>query len=115
MGGNCGTKFMNLKLANTDAGRFLLGIKDNRKIVKLTPNSYHLQNDERSVTAIFYTYNFVERKLQPIIDKIDIADDYIENEHDAFLHYSGLEEKHWKYPHVYLATDTFNSDTGGHG
>ena len=101
----------------------MLGIKDNRRIVKLTPNSFHLDNEDgRTRYATFYTRPYIASIFLPILTKIDLAlqeEKYIrriiEDSYETFLHYSNLETKNWKYPQIYLDSTTFNSNSGGDG
>lgn len=105
---------MNLDLLNTDAARYLLGIREKNRIVKVTPNSYHLDMGKGLIKATFFTRDKVKQILEPIQTKMDIADKEwkkIENPYKAFLHYSGLER--YNYPQIYL--DTFYTATGGDG
>ncbi len=105
------------KYANSEAGRYLLGIKDGFPIVKVTPNSYHqlvdIQNDIPLIRAMFYTDNFIQKQLEIPLTKMAIAEEYkhIEKPYEAFVHYAGLELH--QYPRIYLATFTANG--GGNG
>lgn len=111
-----------LWLANTEAGRYLLGIKNKKRIVKLSPNSFHqlrdFRNDRSIIEARFYTGNTVASILLPILTKMQIADqEYkkILDKREAFSHFSGLEEKRWKYPQIYLTVSTFIGHVTGSG
>lgn len=104
-----------LQLANTEAGRHLLGKlgkKVEYPIVKITKNSYFEKIDKKHVRARFFSRAPIEKIFSPILTQIDIANEYkpIENKYDAFLHYSGLELKTNKYPFIFL--DTFNPASG---
>lgn len=108
-----------LETANSKAGRFLLGIKDKAPIIKLTPNSFHqlmdFQKDRPIIKARFSTdINAISRILMPTFTKIELADGYkrIIDKQEAFLHYSSLEEKNYKYPQIYLATSNFIPGSG---
>ena len=100
-----------LWMANTKAGRYLLGINDADRIVKLSPNSYHQLRDFKNgkviIQGAFFTTNKISDTLLPIITKLEIAEEYkhIEKPYDAFLHYAGLERS-TEYPHIYLANFT---------
>ena len=110
-----------LDVLNTDAGRYSLAIKDNLPITKYTNNSVHqlLGTDEEKVymRGHFWINPQVSQILEPTLTKIDIANEYkhIEDNYEAFLHFSGIEEKRYKYPQIYLDTDSFNSNSGGDG
>jgi len=105
-----------LDFANTEAGRYLLGIKDKDRIVKLTPNSYHqvrdVQKDKAVIEGRFTIAPTVGNLLLPIITKLEIANDYkhIDEEmrYKAFLHYAGLERSKL-FPQVHLATATYDN------
>ena len=105
-------------LANTEAGKYLLGVGSKEEIFKITPNSVHLikglSKNKLIVQATFYGSNFVAETFCPILDKIRIANEYerIKNKNEAFLHFSGLETKNYKYPQIFLTTDTFNPAAG---
>ena len=89
-----------LKLANTDAGRYLL--KTRGKVVKITPNSYHIRLGKDKYQAVFFPTNKIEQIFQPIVDKIEIANSEWGkvDTYKAFLHYAGLER--YNYPQIYL-------------
>lgn len=103
-----------LWMTNSEAGRFLLGIKDKDKIVKLSPNSFHQLRDFRNGKAIiearFSTRNIVAEIFLPLLTKMEIANreyKHIEKPYEAFLHFSGLEPKRYTYPSIFLVTETF--------
>ncbi len=94
-----------LQLANTEAGKYLLGTKD--PIIKLTPNSCHqfvgMQGKKPIIRAKFQTSDWVAEVLAPILTKMDLADRYITDPYGAFLHFSGLQLSP-KLPQIFLAT-----------
>ena len=106
------------KIANTTAGRYLLGEKSGYPIVKTTSNSYHMLVDVvkgRSLfVARFYTYNLLDKLFGLPLTKIDIARKHVKDEYDAFIHYANLDTKNYCYPQIYLA-DTFTANGGGQG
>src|SRR3990167_4473078 len=53
-----------LYFANNPIGKFYLGIKDSREIVKLTNNSYHCYKGRKQVEATFYGKPVFYRKLK---------------------------------------------------
>jgi len=105
-----------LDLANTDAGKFLLGAKSKNPIVKVTSNSYHelifSDNKTAIVTGYFCTSSKSNQAFLSAITKMDIAkEEYkIINNYEAFLHFSDLQPRDYKYPQIYL-TD-FNVGSG---
>ena len=104
-----------LALLNTNIGRVLVGTED--KVVKITPNSVHVLKDFVKNKAVietrFYCNNYFSILLQPIFDKIEIANEYkkITNRQKALAHYSGLE-RHKEFPQIYLSTLVVNPATG---
>ena len=108
---------MILNILNTEEGKYLLGtlgVKLIGRVVKATSNSFIEHIEGRKYRGVFFSKNPIERLFQPIIDKIEISHEYkrITNFREAFLHFSGLEEKGSKYPQIYLEQSTFNSATG---
>lgn len=106
-----------LSVVNTNEGRFLLsklGKKPENKIVFINENSFVESLGGNEYQATFFSRNPIEKIFQPIVDKIDIADEYktIENKREAFLHYSGLESKNHKYPQINLIVSTLNPVSG---
>lgn len=107
-----------LELVNTEAGRHLLkrlGQKVEYPIVKIGSNYFIENTGERKgklpvLRATFFSGDVVSRLINPIVESMDIAKDYITNPYDAFLHYSYLEPKYNKYPQIYLVETTFNPD-----
>jgi len=103
-----------LQLANTEAGRFLLGLKDKDRIIKISPNSVHqlkdFQNGKSIIQAKFWACDNVAQIFLPTLAKVEIAQDYqpIKDKYEAFLHFSGLE-KRLEYPQIYLETANFYS------
>lgn len=123
-----------LKIANSEAGRFLLGIRDKYAVVKIIKNSFHqlidFQKDKPVIRASFYTWNKIASILMPALEKKELVlrsalkdknerviRNIMENPYEAFLHYAGLErikslsdyeEKNWKYPQIYLLVATFH-------
>jgi hypothetical protein len=106
-----------LQLANTEAGRFLLGLKDKDRIIKVSPNSVHqlkdFQNGEAVIQAKFWACDNVAQIFLPILTKIEIAQDYqpIKDKYEAFLHFSELERNR-KYPQIYLDDFYTTSEDG---
>ncbi len=101
-----------LWMANTEAGRFLIGVKDKDRIIKLSPNSFHQLRDFRDdkiiVEARFSTRNIIAEIFLPLLAKMEIANReyrHIDNPYEAFLHYAGLQRG--QYPRIYLTTTTF--------
>lgn len=93
-----------MNLINTEAGRYLLGIKNNYPIVKVTPSSYIQQLDKETFKGVFFSYDKVDEIFQPIISKIKISNEEykpVDDYYKAFLHFSGLEKSN-KYPQIYL-------------
>lgn len=105
-----------IDIVNTEEGKYLLGTlggKPTSEIVKVTKNSFIEHLEGRSFRATFFSKNPIERLFQPIIDKVSIANDYKRvNFREAFLHYSGLKQKLYKFPQIYLTTSTFNPASG---
>lgn|SRR3990167_5927499 len=106
-----------LKFANTEGGKYLLGTlgqKPQNKITHITCNSFIEHLGGKEFQATFFSRRPIEKLFQPIFDKIQIANEYkrIENQHEALLHYSGLEPKNYKYPGIYLVESTFNPAAG---
>ena len=101
-----------LKLANSEAGRAYLGIKDKDPIVKITSNSVHFlkgyKKDYLLIQADFYTNARFYNLLSSVITKMQIADEYkkIQDINRAFLHYLGLERGN--FPQIFLTTTEFN-------
>ena len=105
-----------LKLSNLEEGKHLLSVLGQRSeypIVKINHNSFIEKLDKKTYRATFFSKRPIEDLFQPIIDKIQIADEYkpITNQREAFLHYSGLETN-YKYPQIFLDTSTFNPASG---
>lgn len=98
-----------LQLVNTEAGRHLLGLNREFPVIKTTPNSVHQWTGE-SFVAKFWLDDFVYRKIGIALDKIEVAE--TEFNYESFLHFTDLHRKPYKYPSVYLATSTFNNNTG---
>lgn len=115
-----------LRLVNTEAGRRLLGIKDKFPIIKITPNSFHQYKgtvDKRDlIQGRFFNSDRISEIFAPILEKIIIAGQQDwktfrtiqENSYEAFLHYSNLESRNYKYPSIFLITDVFNTSHEGH-
>ena len=67
-----------LQLVNSEAGKYLLGIKDNYPIVKVTKNSFtrliDFDNKNHPILLTdFYISDYIQKHIQPILDKIFIA------------------------------------------
>ena len=105
-----------LEIVNTEEGKYLLGTlgqKPQNKIVHITANSFIEHLGGKEYKATFFSRRPIEKLFQPIIDKVEIANEYKKfNQREAFLHYSGLETKAYKYPRIYLTTSTFNPAAG---
>jgi hypothetical protein len=113
-----------LDLANTEAGKFLigrLGQKVENKIVKITQNSFHelvgWQKKKPVLKATFFSRRPIADIFEPIVEKMQIAseskyvDRILEDKYSAFLHYAGLQQSK-KLPNIFLSTSTFNSAAG---
>lgn len=103
-----------LSLINSEAGKSLLGIKNNLPIIAFGENYYtqlvDIKEDKIIKNTNFFIDNRVEQKIGTILTKMEIANEYkrIENPYEAFLHYAGFYRKN--YPLI-LLTD-FNPTTG---
>ncbi len=105
-----------LKLANTREGKHLLSSIGSNKVignvVSITKNSFveHIEGD--IYRGSFFSKHPVATLFLPIIEKMNIADEYrrIENITEAFGHFSGLTETR-NYPSIYLASATYNPGT----
>lgn len=108
-----------LQIANSQAGRKLLGIEHNLPIVKLTPNSIHsivdIKKDKTTFEADFFVNERVYIKLAPLATMLFLANDYnpIKNFKEAVEHYSGYNLRNNKYPHIFLTQSDFNPASGG--
>jgi len=107
-----------LRLANTDAGRFLIGCNSKEHIAKITPNSFHtvIGRTEKTITynARFFCYEKMAKIFIPIITKMDIYEyEYRNqiNERDALLHYSGLQPS-IHLPQIYLTQQNYYAGAG---
>lgn len=107
-----------LQLANTEAGRYLLSVKDKAPIVKVTPSSYTQLMDFYRGRVIyrstFFPASEVNLYLATPYLKMGIAErEYkrIQNQYEAFLHFAELK-KSYKYPQIYLTTSTFYPSAG---
>jgi len=112
-----------LELANTEAGRYLLGVKDKSPIVKITSNSVHqllgFNGKKPILRAAFWIDNHIEKIFAPIIEKQLIAsekylDRILQDKYKSFLHFAGLERSNY-LPQIYLASSTFNPNASGTG
>lgn len=106
-----------LWMANTEAGRYLLGLKENLPITNIFPNGYTFTKENKSVMRMYIADKSAELLL-PILTKFDIAaeDEKIrriieENTYKSFIHFSGLE-KYKQLPQIYLA-DVYNASGTG--
>lgn len=112
-------KYQNLlvNFANTEAGRFLLGVKNNFPIIKLSPNSIHFSEGIGSdrYYADFYTFSKIANVLLPALSKVEIANEYkkVTNINEALLHYTDI--KKYDYPTIYLTLNSFTSFSGCDG
>src|SRR3990167_5284528 len=104
-----------LWMANTEAGRYLLGVTDSDPIVKLTPNAVIHRKDHKTFQGNFYCYERVSKILLPELAKMQIYEQEckkkIEDKHRALLHFSGLQKS--KYlPSIYLTTTDYYAGAG---
>ncbi len=90
-----------LELANSLAGQSWLGIP-REKVVKLTPNSYHLLKDKSTIQATFFTYDKFARLMDRGLTCLDLASEY-KLQNGALAYYQGLG-KDLGFPRVYLAS-----------
>lgn len=104
-----------LWLANTEAGRYLLGIKEKEPVIKVTPNSVHLKLEPNLFVAKIWTYERVAKEFLPFLSYQEILEKdlnlRLENEiekYKAFLHFENLE-RNYKYPTIFLKTDSYYS------
>jgi hypothetical protein len=104
-----------LKYANSEGGKHLLysmvGLdKDNDKIIKLSPNSFHVLRDKINgkniIESHFLPGNYVENVLTAPIVKMDIAKEW---GYEAFLHHAGLI---FNQRYSLVTLDTINSSAG---
>lgn len=108
-----------LWMVNTEAGKYLCGIHDDRKIVHISPNNYHvvkdIKNDEVIYEGRFFCYEKLAKFLLPQLTKMQIYEyEYqkkLENKYDALLHFSGLERSR-NLPTIYFTTDTYYAGAG---
>lgn len=98
-----------LWLANTEAGRFLLGLKESFPIIRIVPNGYTVQLDKKTMLHRFYVVNKSAEIFVPLIEKLLIVQDFSIH---SVLHHSGLEIQRNKYPTIYLATPYYASGNG---
>lgn len=103
-----------LVYANTDGGRFLLQQKDKFPIVKVAPNAYFEQLPDGKTRGTFWGIDAVSNLFIPTLDKLRIIGETkyapsLLEQYEAFLHFSGLERKFFRYGDIYL--DTYNPDT----
>lgn len=106
-----------LEIVNTKEGGYLLGTigqKPVGKIIHITHNSFIEYLGGDNFQATFFSKRPIEKLFQPIIDKIEIANEYkrIENQREAFLHYADFYHKYNKYPQIFLNSSTFNPAAG---
>lgn len=103
-----------LWLANTSAGKHLIGAKPSDKIVKLSPNSFHrleaIEKDKFILTGVFRTYENVAKELLPILTMSQIAQMPVRDE-KWVEHAAGLSLNN-QYPIIYLDSATLYSGTG---
>jgi len=108
-----------LQIINSDAGRYLLGIKRREPILKITPSSIHflrgLGKEGVHLTGQFFGYEKFAKWLMPSLAKKEIAqEEWFKkpvNNLDAFLHFSGLQNKPG-FPDIFLAGTAFYSAAG---
>lgn len=67
-----------LAFANTQFGRDYLGIKTDSKIVKLTPDSWHIQVGEREYQATFYSRSPFLTKVSLALTGLDFVADVVD-------------------------------------
>lgn len=109
-----------LWIANTEAGRWLLGANKDDKIVKIFPNGYSVfkdfQKDKIILQAKFFTWNKVSNDFIPLLDKMLQRKEKI-NEADRLAYYlidnKYLEEQFLHFKR--FATGTFYPPELGNG
>ena len=102
-----------IKLANSEAGRYVLGIKNDFPIVKISPNSWHFRIGKHKVRGIFHCYNVIEKCLSPYLVYKSLAKSYVKeyDDYKGFLHFNQLE-RNSKYPTIFLDVATIYSSAG---
>lgn len=105
-------------MANSPAGRHLLGIKEKYPIVKVDPNGWHFlvdfKKDKPVYVAKFFCYEKVAKFFLPSLVKMEIYEkEYkkIQDNYQAFTHFSDLE-RNYKYPQIYLTTTPYYAGAG---
>lgn len=120
-----------LQLANTEGGRFLLGIKDKAPIIKIVPFAFHQLVDFKKDIPIIVANFYWEEKCRVIAEalvKMQTAQGAfilphtmigkpvrIINPYEAFLHYTMLQNSRKNYPLIMLATFDSTTFLGGAG
>lgn len=100
-------------LANTEGGRYLLGKlgqKPQHRIVDIGKDYFTEHLEGNLYQSTFYPRVPVKHLFLPILTKTEIAEEYVKDKYDAFLHYSMLQPKNYKYPQIFLNETTFNPD-----
>lgn len=93
-----------LKIANTKTGRQLLHIPKNvKKVLAITPESYHWNLKGKIYQGNFFTSNWVAEKLVPILDRMEILKDYYAEDPRRLAK---------PEPLVFLTSANFLDDTG---
>lgn len=108
-----------LKIANSQVGRFLLGINDNHPIVKLSHNSFiqlvGYSKNEPLFTGKFYCYGRTAKILLPILWRSKIArSEFKKNlpfNDRTIAHFSGLEHDR-SLPQILLTVTNFYCAAG---
>jgi len=105
-----------LQLANTEGGRFLLGVKEKYPIVRISPSGWcflvDFYKNKLIFSSRFFTYEKVAKFLLPPLFKMNIMEREFKRieERDryfAFLHFANLELKNRKFPQIFLETDDY--------
>ena len=115
-----------LRLANSEAGKALLGVKKDYPIVKIFPSSWHFladfQNDNPIILANCFCFEKVAKLLLPPLMKMELLRTEApklqpigtEETYDAFLHFAELQQSP-HYPQIYLDTkDCYTSSEDGY-
>lgn len=101
--------------ANTNDGKAVLKIADNKKIALLLPNGYHEFLDEQTITARIYTRSIYAPLLLPALRQFDLLAPFLSDFREAkhtFLSLLGIRRD--LYPQLVrellFDTSTFNPD-----
>lgn len=109
-------------IANTEAGRALIGNKTQNKITKVFHNGYRELVGIQGKNLVFDNHFFWDDRMLELakpITKIEIFQEAkpLEkfNKYEAFLHFAGLEPKISKFGQIYLYDTSFSTFLGGAG